>query len=103
VAGPVANFLLAIAVLAVFMATMASPQPGPVDAFPGGAAEAAGFKPGDLILKADGRKIETFQDLSGYVALRANCRSTSRSSAAADAPSDRHPARSRSRTRSTAA
>ncbi|SFK11663.1 RIP metalloprotease [Caulobacter sp. UNC279MFTsu5.1] len=72
-AGPVANFLLAIAVLAVFMATIGETRnPARVYAVsPASAAEAAGFKAGDVILKADGRKIETFQDLNGYIALRA--------------------------------
>jgi regulator of sigma E protease len=73
VAGPVANFLLAIAVLAVFMATIGEIR-NPARVYgvsPGSAAAAAGFKPGDVILKADGRKIQTFQDLNGYVMLRA--------------------------------
>jgi regulator of sigma E protease len=73
VAGPVANFLLAIAVLAVFLVTIGeSRNPAEVHAVtPDSAAQAAGFKAGDVIVKADGRKIETFQDLNGYVALRA--------------------------------
>jgi regulator of sigma E protease len=73
VAGPVANFLLAIAVLAVFLATFGELRnPARVHGVaPGSAAAAAGFQAGDVILKADGRKIETFQDLNGYVALRA--------------------------------
>ncbi|CAN5458274.1 M50 family metallopeptidase [soil metagenome] len=73
VAGPVANFLLAIAVLAVFLATIGEIR-NPARVYgvtPGSAAAAAGFQPGDVIAKADGRKIETFQDLNGYVALRA--------------------------------
>ncbi len=73
VAGPVANFLLAIAVLSVFMATIGETR-NPARVFgvtPGSAAEAAGFKAGDVVVKADGRKIETFQDLNGYVMLRA--------------------------------
>lgn len=73
VAGPVANFLLAIAVLSVFLATIGETR-NPARVFgvsPGSAAAAAGFRPGDVITKADGRKIETFQDLNGYVALRA--------------------------------
>jgi regulator of sigma E protease len=73
VAGPVANFLLAIAVLSVFMATIGEIRnPARVHGVsPGSAAAAAGFQPGDVIAKADGRKIETFQDLNGYVMLRA--------------------------------
>jgi regulator of sigma E protease len=73
VAGPVANFLLAIAVLSVFMATIGE-QRNPARVFgvaAGSAAASAGFQPGDVILKADGHKIETFQDLNGYVMLRA--------------------------------
>ena len=73
VAGPMANFLLAIAVLAVFLVTIGELR-NPARVYgvaPGSAAEAAGFKAGDVIARADGRKIETFQDLNGYVALRA--------------------------------
>ena len=72
-AGPIANFLLAIAVLAVFLSTIGEMRnPAMVHGVaPGSAAAAAGFQPGDVIVKADGRKIENFQDLTGYVALRA--------------------------------
>jgi regulator of sigma E protease len=73
VAGPLANFALAIAVLAVFLATFGEVHnPARVHGVTAGsAAAAAGFQAGDMITKADGRKIETFQDLNGYVALRA--------------------------------
>jgi len=73
VAGPLANFALAIAVLSVFLATFGEVRnPARVHGVTaGGAAAAAGFQSGDVITKADGRKIETFQDLTGYVALRA--------------------------------
>jgi regulator of sigma E protease len=72
VAGPVANFLLAIAVFAVFMATLGEYRhPATVDRIPAGSpAAAAGFKPGDLITKADGRRIKTFEDVGRYVMLR---------------------------------
>jgi regulator of sigma E protease len=73
VAGPMANFVLAIAVLSVFLATIGEIR-NPARVYgvaPGSAAAAAGFQAGDVIAKADGRKIETFQDLNGYVMLRA--------------------------------
>lgn len=72
-AGPAANFALAIAVLAVFLATIGEMR-NPARVYgvaAGSAAAAAGFLPGDVIIKADGRRIETFQDLTGYVTLRA--------------------------------
>ncbi|WP_454716311.1 M50 family metallopeptidase [Caulobacter segnis] len=74
VAGPVSNFVLAILIMAVFMVMIGTPQRAAVvnGVAPGGAAEAAGFKKGDVIVSADGRKIGTFQDLQGYVSLRAN-------------------------------
>ena len=73
VAGPVANFLLAIVVLAVIHATIGETR-NPARVYgvaPASAAAAAGFKAGDRIVKADGRGISTFQELTGYVALRA--------------------------------
>jgi membrane-associated protease RseP (regulator of RpoE activity) len=99
VAGPVANFLLAIAVLAVFMATIGEIR-NPARRHgvgPGSAAEAAGFKPGDVILKADGRKIETFQDLNGYVALRAKLPIDFTVKRGGDDPPDGRPPRGRGR------
>jgi len=74
VAGPVANFILAILIMAVFLVLVGSPQRAATvnGVAPGGAAEAAGFKKGDVIVAADGRRIATFQDLQGYVSLRAN-------------------------------
>lgn len=74
VAGPVANFVLAILIMAVFMVTMGTPQRTAMvnGVVPGGAAEAAGFRKGDIIVAADGRKVGSFQDLQGYVSLRAN-------------------------------
>jgi regulator of sigma E protease len=73
VAGPVANFLLAIAVFAVFMVTLGEYRhPARIDTVPAdGPAAAAGFKPGDLVTKVDGRRIKTFEELSNYVILRA--------------------------------
>ncbi|MBO9709383.1 MAG: RIP metalloprotease [Caulobacter sp.] len=71
-AGPVANFLLAIAILAVFLATIGEIRhPARVDGVASGSAAAeAGFRPGDVVVRADGRKIDTFADLGAYVSLR---------------------------------
>lgn len=73
-AGPVSNFILAILIMAVFLVTIGTPQSTPVVSAVerGSAAEAAGFRPGDLILKADNRKIDSFQTLQNYIGLRAN-------------------------------
>ena len=72
VAGPMANFVLAIAVFAVILATLGEyRRPATVDRVPAGSAAAvAGFQPGDLITRADGRKIKNFEDVGRYVMLR---------------------------------
>jgi regulator of sigma E protease len=65
-AGPIANFILAIAIFAgllmTFGAFVSEPKVGSV--MPGSAAEEAGFQVGDRILSANGRKIEEFSDLT---------------------------------------
>ncbi|HJZ33812.1 MAG TPA: RIP metalloprotease RseP [Hyphomicrobiaceae bacterium] len=68
-AGPVANFLLAIAIFALTFTVVGVHVTAPrVDELvAGGAAEAAGFKPGDLILSIDGSPIETFTDMQRIV------------------------------------
>nr|WP_295108130.1 M50 family metallopeptidase [uncultured Caulobacter sp.] len=73
-AGPISNFILAILIMAVFLVMVGTPQRAATvnGVVPGGAAQVAGFKKGDVIVAADGRKIGTFQDLQGYVSLRAN-------------------------------
>jgi regulator of sigma E protease len=73
-AGPMANFLLAILIFAAFFATFGSPQTPPV-AFrvaPGSAAEHAGIVRGDRILAVDGRTTDSFEELATYVILRPN-------------------------------
>jgi regulator of sigma E protease len=71
-AGPVTNFLFAIVAFMIIFAVMGYPTtPASVGAVtPGSAAAAAGFRPGDQIVAADGREIETFTNLQTYVALR---------------------------------
>jgi regulator of sigma E protease len=68
-AGPIANFILAIAIFAVFFMTVGVNITAPrVDALvAGGVAERVGFKPGDLIVKIDGSNVETFQELQRRV------------------------------------
>jgi regulator of sigma E protease len=73
VAGPLANFLLAIAIFAALFMIFGKPSTSPrVDEVqPGSAAEAAGFKPGDMVLTIDGRPIESFPDMQQVVSTSA--------------------------------
>ncbi len=71
-AGPVANFVLAIGLFAVLLGaigeTTLAARVGGLD--PKGPAAAAGFKPGDTILSANGQPIADFLDMKQFVALR---------------------------------
>jgi len=71
-AGPAANFVLSIAIFAVFFMAFGQatlrPRVGSVQ--PGSAAAAAGFQPGDLVTKVDDRSIDSFEDLHEIVMLR---------------------------------
>jgi regulator of sigma E protease len=73
VAGPLANFVLAVAIFASLFVIFGKPSTSPrVDAVqPGSAAEAAGFKPGDLVLTINGRAIESFTDMQQIVSTSA--------------------------------
>ncbi|MFC4173364.1 RIP metalloprotease RseP [Microvirga sp. GCM10011540] len=72
-AGPIANFILAIAIFAGFNyfsgRQVLEPRIEAVQA--GSAAERAGFQPQDLILSIDGRRIETFADMQLLVSSSA--------------------------------
>src|SRR6187401_3160273 len=72
-AGPIANFVLAIAIFAaIFMTVGKQTTSARVDTVqPASAAEAAGFKPGDLVLAITGEKIESFSDMQRIVSISA--------------------------------
>jgi len=69
VAGPMANFVLAIAIFAgVFMLYGRQTMSARVDAVqPDSAAAAAGFEPGDMVLSIGGTAIESFADMQRIV------------------------------------
>lgn len=70
VAGPLANFVLAIIIFAgILMIYGMQTMSARVDQVQSGsAAAAAGFKPGDLVLAIDGEKIKDFADMQRIVA-----------------------------------
>jgi regulator of sigma E protease len=72
-AGPLANFVLAIAIFAaIFSLYGREVTTATVDSVvEGGAAELAGFLPGDVILSINGKPIETFNDLQRIVSVSA--------------------------------
>jgi len=76
VAGPMANFALAIAVFAViFMLYGKQTMSARVDAVqPESAAAAAGFEPGDLVVAINGEKIDNFSDMQRIVGESAGYR-----------------------------
>ena len=72
-AGPVANFVLAIAIFAAIFVTVGKQTTSArVDTVqPASAAEAAGFKPGDLVTAINGEKIDSFSDMQRIVSISA--------------------------------
>ena len=71
-AGPVSNFLLAIAIFMVFFASFGAPSSPPIvgEVQAGSSAATAQIKPGDRILSIAGRETPTFEELRSYVVLR---------------------------------
>jgi regulator of sigma E protease len=73
-AGPVANFVLAVAIFAALLGVFGQQDItaliGKIDA--NSAAAQAGLRSGDLITRADGRPIEGFRDLQLVVVMRAD-------------------------------
>jgi regulator of sigma E protease len=72
-AGPVANFIVAIAILAAFaMAFGQNVTPAVIGkVMPGTPAAAAGLQPGDRITAVNGRAMADFEDLFAFTVLRA--------------------------------
>jgi regulator of sigma E protease len=70
-AGPAANFLFAVAVLAILFTTYGQPftpaEVGQVQ--PGSAAEQGGVRPGDVIRSIDGSTVHRFEDVQQIVRL----------------------------------
>lgn len=73
VAGPLANFVLAIVIFAlIFMTVGKQFTSARVDTVqPNSAAAAAGFKPGDLVVSINGDKIGSFSDMQRIVSVSA--------------------------------
>ncbi len=71
-AGPIANFLLAVAIFAsVFMLVGIPMNEARVEkVLPGTAAEKAGIQPGDLFTAVDGQKIASFSELQQAIWTR---------------------------------
>jgi regulator of sigma E protease len=71
-AGPLANFALAIVIFAALLMTLGEPiSPARVDEVRAGSpAERSGFKAGDVVLKANGDTIDSFDDLQAVIILR---------------------------------
>jgi regulator of sigma E protease len=71
-AGPAANFLLAIIIFAAFFATVGARTTNVVGAVkPNSAAAEAGLLPGDKILSVAGKSTPTFDDIRAVVVFRA--------------------------------
>lgn len=72
-AGPLANFLLAIVLFAFLLGTYGEivirPRVSQVE--PGSAAQKAGFMTGDVVRTVDGRPIEDFNQIRNFVMFRA--------------------------------
>ena len=73
-AGPAFNLLLTLAIFSgiIFAYGQAIQQPRIRNVVPQSPAEAAGFKPGDLVLSIDGRSIKSFQDMTRIIIMSAD-------------------------------
>ena len=71
-AGPLANFLLAIAIFIFFFSAFGMPRTPAMVAQvqPGSVAATAGLAPGDRIASIGGESVDSFEDLRRFVAIR---------------------------------
>ena len=71
-AGPIANFLLSVVLIAGLMATFGTARPyaGVGEMMPGSAAAEAGFESGDRIVSIDDEAVEWFSDLVRIVSVQ---------------------------------
>jgi regulator of sigma E protease len=71
-AGPLANFIIAILIFSAFFTFVGVPLTNIVGGVqPGSAAADAGIRPGDRIISVAGRSTPTFDDIRNVVAVRA--------------------------------
>ncbi len=71
-AGPIANFILAIAIFAILFSIYGKSVADPIvaEVKAGSAAQEAGVLPGDLLVAIDGNSVTTFDDVRRYVSVR---------------------------------
>ncbi len=71
-AGPIANFILAIAIFAVLFSIYGKQIADPIvaEVKPDSAAAQAGILPGDLLVAIDDNAVKTFDDVRRYVSIR---------------------------------
>lgn len=71
-AGPVANFLLSIAIFAGLLLALGEPIAAAriAKVFPNTPAAHAGFQPGDIIVQADGKLVKSFETVRQLIILR---------------------------------
>ena len=95
-AGPIANFVLAVAVFSVMFYLNGRLIADPVVARvqPDSAAAAAGIEPGDRFVSIDGHPMTTFEDVRRYVSQRPGSENQGPArTAGADGRRRPHPAR----------
>jgi regulator of sigma E protease len=77
-AGPMANFILAIIIIAGFLMAFGRPSTPAIagDVQPGSSAAVAGLAKGDRLIRVDGNEPRSFEELRQIVAIRARQRVT---------------------------
>ncbi|TXG84099.1 MAG: RIP metalloprotease RseP [Sphingomonadales bacterium] len=70
-AGPMINFAFAILIFAALFTTVGQPYTVPKVAgiVPNSAAQAAGIKPGDMIVRLEGQSVRRFEDIINVIAI----------------------------------